>query len=264
MIELIATDMDGTLVNNEGKISEKVFSLIHTLEEKGIKFAAASGRSYSQLSKNFKKITKDMIFISHNGAFVKYNNMGKTLYSNHISEEDIKEVLSLKPEFGQEILVSGAYDTYIVNPSENMINQFNKFGMPATILKSFSEIKKPVYKITYYVSEGVKPAILEYLTNNLNDNLEYVVSGDCWIDIMNKGISKGNAIKILQEKFNVSRKNTMVFGDYYNDLTMFKAAHYSYAMENAPEDVKKHAKFVAESNNDNGVYNVIYKYTSSL
>lgn len=108
MIELIATDMDGTLVNDQGKINEKVFNLIHTLDEKGIKFVAASGRSYSQLSKNFKKITKDMIFISHNGAFVKYNNMGKTLYSNHISEEDIKDVLSLKPEFGQEILVSGA------------------------------------------------------------------------------------------------------------------------------------------------------------
>ncbi|MBZ9634963.1 HAD hydrolase family protein [Clostridium sp. FP1] len=49
----------------------------------------------------------------------------------------------------------------------------------------------------------------------------------------------------------------MVFGDYYNDLTMFKAAQHSYAMQNAPEDVKKHANFIAESNNDDGVYNVI-------
>ena len=59
------------------------------------------------------------------------------------------------------------------------------------------------------------------------------------------------------EKFEIDQKNTMVFGDYYNDLTMFKAAHYSYAMKNAPEDVKEHAKFIAESNNNDGVYNVI-------
>ena len=58
-------------------------------------------------------------------------------------------------------------------------------------------------------------------------------------------------------QFNIDKNNTMVFGDYYNDLTMFKAAHYSYAMKNAPEDVKEQANFIAESNNDNGVYKAI-------
>jgi hypothetical protein len=107
------------------------------------------------------------------------------------------------------------------------------------------------------MADGINSAIVEYLKKNLNDELEFVVSGDKWIDIMNKGISKGNAIKILQEKFNINKKGTMVFGDYYNDLTMFKAAQHSYAMMNAPEDVKTHADFVAESNNDDGVYNII-------
>ena len=102
------------------------------------------------------------------------------------------------------------------------------------------------------MENGVNQAIVDYLEENLNDMLEFVVSGGKWIDIMNKGINKGKAIKILQEKFNIDEKNTMVFGDYYNDLTMFKAAHHSYAMGNAPEDVKKHAKFIAESNNKDG------------
>ena len=73
MIKLIATDMDGTLLNDNGNINEKIFDLIQSLNEKDIKFAAASGRFYSQLSKNFEKVNTDMIFIAHNGALVKYN-----------------------------------------------------------------------------------------------------------------------------------------------------------------------------------------------
>ena len=257
MIKLIATDMDGTLLNDNGKINEKIFDLIHALNEKDIKFAAASGRFYSQLSKNFEKVKMDMIFIAHNGALVKYNNKGKTLYSNSIDKEQIESVVKLHPELGEELFLAGENEAYIVNPSEDMLNNFTSFEVPVVILKSFREIKNPIYKITYYMTDGVKTSMVDYIKENLSDKLEFVVSGDKWIDIMNKGISKGNAINMLQEKFKINQKNTMVFGDYYNDLTMFKAAHYSYAMENAPEDVKKHANFIAESNNEDGVYNVI-------
>lgn len=257
MVKLIATDMDGTLLNDNGKINEKIFDLIHNFNEKDIKFAAASGRFYSQLSKNFEKVNTDIIFIAHNGALVKYNNKGKTLYSNSIDKKEIESVINLNPALGEELFLAGENEAYIVNPSEDMLNKFTDFGVPAVILKTYSEVKNPIYKITYYMANGVNPSIVNYIKENLNDKLEFVVSGDKWIDIMNKGISKGNAIKILQEKFKIDHKNTMVFGDYYNDLTMFKAAHHSYAMGNAPEDVKKHANFIAESNNDDGVYNVI-------
>jgi len=257
MVKLIATDMDGTLLNDNGNINEKIFDLIHDLNEKNIKFVAASGRFYSQLSKNFKRVNTDMIFIAHNGALVKYNNKGKTIYANNIEKEEIEHLINLNPKLGEELFLAGENEAYIVNPSEDMLNKFMDLDVPVVILKSFSEIKNPIYKITYYMADCVNSSIVDYLKENLNDKLEFVVSGDKWIDIMNKGISKGNAIKIIQEKFKINKKNTMVFGDYYNDLTMFKAAHHSYAMGNAPEDVKKHANFIAESNNDDGVYNVI-------
>jgi len=264
MIKLIATDLDGTLINDHGKIDEKMFGLIEYLNEKNIIFAAASGRFYSQLSKNFQRINSDILFISHNGALIKHHKSGKVLYSNCISQKDIKNVVGFKRELGEELFLASDDIAYTVNPSENMLAIFNHAAVPAAVVKSFDEVKCPIHKMTYYVKDGIKPAMLEYLKDNLNDNLEFVLSGDNWIDIANKGVSKGKAIKILQDKFDISEKNTMVFGDYYNDLTMFKTAHYSYAMENAPEDVKKYANFIAESNNNNGVYKVIHKYAVSL
>lgn len=257
MIKLIASDLDGTLVNSEGIINEKIFELINNLNKEGIKFAAASGRFYSQLNKNFEKVKHDMVFIAHNGALVKYNKKGKTLYSNAISKENIRMVMGLKREYGEQVFLASADKAYIMNPSREIMDKFNFFGVPVCEVKSFNEVKDDIYKITYYISGGVKKEILKYLKDNLSCDLEFVVSGDGWLDIMNKDVSKGNAVSILQKKLNVDKKNTMVFGDYYNDLTMFEVAHYSYAMKNAPDDVKNHAKFIANSNDEDGVYKVI-------
>lgn len=263
MVKLIATDMDGTLIKDNGEINKKVFDLIGKLNQKNIKFAAASGRFYSQLKLNFKEVNTDMIFITHNGAFIKYNNNGEVLYSNSISKENISLVMNLKPNLGEELILAGENEAYIVNPTEHMMETFKDVDVPVIVLKSFTEINKPIYKITYHMAGGVNQNMIDYLNENLNDELEFVVSGGNWVDIMNKGISKGSAIKKLQEKFNIEAKSTMVFGDYYNDLSMFKVAHYSYAMGNAPEDVKKDANFVAETNNENGVYNVISKHVEA-
>ncbi|WP_102401907.1 HAD family hydrolase [Haloimpatiens massiliensis] len=260
MIKFIATDMDGTLINDNGKINEQIFDLIAKLNNKNIIFAAASGRFYSQLKVNFQKVKNDMIFIAHNGAFIKYNNDGEVLYSKSISKENVQSVLDLKPNLGEILILAGENEPHIVNPSQYIMNIFHKVKVPVVILNSLDEMKEPVYKITYHMPNGVTEEMINYLKKNLNDELEFVVSGREWIDIMNKGTSKGNAIKILQEKFNIDSKNTMVFGDYYNDLSMFKVAHYSYAMGNAPEDVKKGANFVAKTNNEDGVYTVIKEY----
>ncbi|GAA0737813.1 HAD family hydrolase [Clostridium oceanicum] len=257
MVKLIATDMDGTLLNDKGTINENVFSLINKLKSNNIKFAAASGRFYCQLSRNFEKVKEDMIFIAHNGAFVKYNKGGKTLYSDEISKELLDHAVKLNPNLGEELFLSGESEAYIVSPTEHMLNTFSYFHVPAVILKSFSEIKAPIYKITYHMKDGVNNEILEFLKENLDHRLQFVQSGDNWIDIMKKSTSKGNAIKILQEKFKIEKENTMVFGDYYNDLSMFKMAHHSYAMGNAPEEVKGKANFIAKTNNEDGVYNVL-------
>ncbi|EJO5348744.1 HAD family hydrolase [Clostridium botulinum] len=260
MIKFIASDLDGTLVNSEGKIYNKVFNLINDLHKRGIKFAAASGRFYSQLNENFNTVKEDMILIAHNGALIKYSKNGQTLYANYITKENIKSVEKLKRDLGEELILAGENEALVVNPSESIRKEFHFYNVPYIEYKSFHEVDKPVSKVSYYVKDGIKPAMLDYLKENLNNDLQFVASGDKWIDIMNKDVSKGHAIKILQKKFNIQKDNTMVFGDYYNDITMFKQAYYSYAMENAPQDVKEKAKFVAGNNNDNAVYKTISKH----
>lgn len=264
MIKLIASDLDGTLVNDEGKISDKIYDMILKLNKKGVKFAAASGRTYLQLKNNFKNVGDNMVFVAHNGALIKENRSKKPIYSNSISSENIKLILSLKPGLGEEMLLSADNEAFVVKPSHKLLKEFNEYGVPYVILSSYDEIEKPIYKVSYFVTSETRKKMMDFLKNKLNEDLDFVESGEKWVDIMNKGVSKGSAIKILQQIYGIDKENTMVFGDYYNDLTMFKNAAYSYAMDNAPEDVKKHAKFVADSNNNNGVYNVIRRVEASI
>jgi hydroxymethylpyrimidine pyrophosphatase-like HAD family hydrolase len=77
------------------------------------------------------------------------------------------------------------------------------------------------------------------------------------LDISNLNSNKGTAIKFLQEKMNITPEQTMVFGDYLNDLEMLEAATFSFAMKNAHEEVKKTARFMTENNSNLGVEKII-------
>ena len=79
---------------------------------------------------------------------------------------------------------------------------------------------------------------------------------------MAKGINKGVAISEVQELLNIDYNETMVFGDYLNDLEMMSSAYHSYAMANAHDDLKKAARYIAKSNDDNGVVQAIKKLLS--
>jgi hydroxymethylpyrimidine pyrophosphatase-like HAD family hydrolase len=83
------------------------------------------------------------------------------------------------------------------------------------------------------------------------------VSGEHWLDITTETANKGSAIRRLQDAIGVTASQTMVFGDYLNDLEMMDTADYSFAMDNAHPLLRSRARFVAPSNADNGVVRTI-------
>ncbi len=92
--------------------------------------------------------------------------------------------------------------------------------------------------------------------------MEIAVSGFDCIDIVNKGVSKGNAIEILQKKWNITPEETMTFGDNYNDIEMLQQAKYSFAMAHSEQGVKKCANYIAGDNNEGAVVAQIKKFVN--
>ena len=96
--------------------------------------------------------------------------------------------------------------------------------------------------------------------NHFKDRFMITPSGSTCFDICKVGGHKGQGIKILQDLYNVKFEETMVFGDHMNDLEMMDYAYFSHAMENAEKEVKSRARFIAKTNDENGVIEAIKKH----
>lgn len=260
MIKLIVTDMDGTFLDTEGKINEEFYELIEELNKRGIYFAVASGRIYSTLNEGFKRVKDDMILICNNGAGIQFNHNGEVLYEGTLNKDEVMEMAETLDEEGIEVIISDSYKVYVKNPSKDLIGVINYDYAPSVILKDFKDLDENIHiqKLSYIQHIGIQKSFSEKIHGKYNEGYHVAVSGSCWMDITNIKSSKGNAVALVQQKLGITPEETLVFGDYYNDLTMFDKAYYSYAMKNAPDDVKSHARFVTNyENGENGVIRTI-------
>ena len=118
------------------------------------------------------------------------------------------------------------------------------------------QIDDAIVKLAVYVIGPVEPLAQATLAN-FADTHQYAISGANWADLQIRGVDKGSAVRDLQRFLGVERAQTAVFGDAGNDLSMMGVADLSFAMANASADVVEAARFVAPSNNEAGVAQVL-------
>jgi len=98
------------------------------------------------------------------------------------------------------------------------------------------------------------------MVEKFGNELSIHPSGGIWMDSMNKSINKGVGVKALQEILGVTDEETLVCGDYYNDIPMLENAKNVFVVSGAPDDVKKYATKVIKSNDEYGVTEAIKEY----
>lgn len=256
MIKLIACDMDGTLLDEKGALGDGFFEVLDALTKRGVKFVAASGRQYHQLFNNFGERGKDIIFVAENGTLIKHH--GQELKSAVMNRQDVLAVLQAGEKLPHMNFILCCKDcAYINTDRKEVLEEVKKYYFNYEIVEDLKTIEKDALKIAILDLKGAEENAYKLLYPLFKDRLQIIVSGDIWLDIWSPGANKGTAIKYLQDKFDITRDETMVFGDYFNDVEMLKMAHYSYAMANAPDGVKAHANFIAKSNRENGVLEAI-------
>lgn len=259
MIKLIASDMDGTLLNENKELPKDFFKILEELEAKDITFVAASGRPYSTLYENFSPMSDKMSYIGDNGALVIHK--GETIYKNVLSKSILKEIVKVCSNIPNAFpILCGVKGGYIPKNGEKYMDEINKYYLSTFTFNSIDEIGDEIFKIAICDLDDALTNSFPILNRIFGEEYKVVVSGNVWVDIMNLGVHKGAALQKLQEKLNVSLDETMVFGDYYNDIELLGQAKYSYVMENALDDIKKHGNFIAKSNEEEGVTITIKEY----
>ncbi len=252
MIKLIASDLDGTLVNEKKEFAPDFFDILKDLKEKDVKFCVASGRSVYALKKVFEKHSDDIYYISDNGGYISGKGIDEILFP--LPLQLAKETVKLCLEVPQAQVIMCAKDkAYFVKPDEKYIPMINFYYTDYEIIDDYEKVNEQILKVAVYDPLGSAKNAYPYLKDKLDGTLLPVVSSVEWLDIMDRNLNKGLALKRLQEHFGIQKSETMAFGDFNNDIQLLKEADYSFAMANASQDVKVAANYVAPSNDEFGV-----------
>jgi Cof subfamily protein (haloacid dehalogenase superfamily) len=243
------------LLNEDGEIDREFYKVFNELMDMNVKFVVASGRQYHQLLKNFEDVGDNIIYIAENGTMVRY--MDREIYSCTLNPQDVKRIVEQgKKIHGICMVLCGKNSAYISTNDEKMVEECKKYYYHLEIVDDLSKVEDDILKIAI-LDFDKQENTYNQLKQNIEDNLQVIISGQIWIDIYRKEVNKGVALRLIQERFNIKKEETMAFGDYFNDVEMLNEAYYSYAMANAPEGVKEHARFIAKSNIENGVIEAI-------
>jgi Cof subfamily protein (haloacid dehalogenase superfamily) len=180
------------------------------------------------------------------------------LYFHPLEKQDIPELLTIIQSLDNSYTVlCGKQSAYIESSEPRFIAEVEKYYEKYLIVDSLQDVQDDILKISICDFSDVEKNANQAFTPDYRDKLQITVSGKMWLDITHKTASKGRAIQYIQDKFNIGYEQTMVFGDYFNDVTLLENAFHSYAMENAHPGIKKYARFTTASNNDHGVTRAI-------
>jgi len=255
--------MDGTFLNSKYEVSPEFSEIFYELKKRDILFVPASGRQMPGITKYFETIENEIGFIAENGGYVMYE--GKEVFADKLQQSFVGDIIkTVRNINGARAVLSAKKKAYYESDDQEFVNYFTRYYTENEKVDDLTEaVDDEVFKIAIYHPEGSEKYIYPHLKKYEECGLEVVISGEFWVDIMNDDISKGNAVGKLQKLLEISPDQTMVFGDYMNDISMFRTSKYSYAMENAHPQLKKYAKFSAPSNDDFGVTKIISDYLRS-
>lgn len=254
-VKLVAVDMDGTLLDSKKNPPEDFSAWVR--EHEAVQTVLASGRQYATLRDMFPELADRLVYVADNGGFVFHQ--GEMIYSNEMSAENIRWCIEhLDHREGVHLILCGAKAAYMKHAKKLVEDNGHLYYVSLEFVDKLEDCigKDCIAKVAVFIEEYKAEEIFHALPA-LPEELEPVLSGDSWIDIANKSVSKGSAMQAIQEELHISREDSMAFGDYLNDYTLMQSCEESYAMENAHPDLKAIAKHIANSNDEDGVMKIL-------
>ncbi|MBK3643451.1 Cof-type HAD-IIB family hydrolase [Streptomyces sp. MBT33] len=258
-IRLVVTDMDGTLLDDAGRVPPGLWDTLAELRRRGVLFSPASGRQYATLAREFAEVAEGMVFIAENGTYVVRDGveLSSDPLAPGVAARVVRAVRRLVAE-GVDVgaVVCGKRSAYVERSDEAFLAEVRKYYVEHRVVEDATALDDDVIKVALFdfgsAARTTAPALAPFA-----DTHQVVVSGEHWVDVMNRTANKGDALRRLQRALGITPAQTMVFGDYLNDLEMLDAAEWSFAMAGAHPDVIARARHLAPSNNDNGVLRTI-------
>ncbi len=259
MIKLIASDLDGTLLlEGRKELTQRQTAAIRGVMDKGIIFAAASGRPCKSLENLFAPAGDGMLYIAENGALIKYRGqiLAKWPMTRELAIDIAKDIYARE---GCEVLISGEVKSYIRPKSEAYLHRMTQVvKYDCKVIQDFDEIEEDIIKVAVCNMSGIE-ADSGYFHSRWDDVSKCAVSGPMYMDFTMPGINKGVALRAVQELLKIKPEECMAFGDNFNDVEMLNCVEYPCVMNNAVAAMKQHGKYIVD-NVESALEHIILNY----
>lgn len=267
MYKLVAIDLDGTLLDTDKEISEVNKRAIALAIERGTKIVICSGRVYSGARLYAKQVGSKDPIIACNGAVISENLNGKVLYSNPLATEDCLRIIDIyhKHEvyyhvYAGDTMLTEKLDFTSLKYYKKNSNLPPEDKVDIEVVENMADkIRSLENKVLKFVTVSNDLCLLKLIRNEIEQISSIDVMSSYYnnIEVMNKGVSKGAALKRLSEQLNISPEEMIAIGDNENDISMLRYAGLGIAMENGEDIAKEAAQYVTADNNHDGVARAI-------
>lgn len=263
--KLIAMDLDGTLLDNQKRVSERAKRDLHLAKEMGIEIVFLSGRMFDAIRIIEEQIGFSCIKASSAGTYITVGDQcaADSLLSNadmlflykNIAE---KYHVPLWVYKGRNWYVS-ASDKYVEYES-NIIQIRPKISSPETLAAAWSLEGTGPNKLLFGADPDIIDKIKEDLLTYNSDSFDFARSADMYLEIFPKGANKGTALQTICQILKIKPENTIAFGDQELDIPLLQAAGFGVAVANAPQSVLDAADAITFSNEKDGVAAALETY----
>ena len=246
------------------ELMKKNREVIEKCKEQDIKVILASGRpdfGMMKIVEDLKLDSYDNYLLSYNGARIANLKTGEVVYEKFLSPERIKFLIDIALENDCDILTYQNGDVLTNRDNEYARVEVGLVGAKLIIAENMKEhIKEGAAKVIILKHPDEAQAVKEKLQEELGDEYEVATSKPFFIEVNDKGISKGDSLDALCKKLGLTKDNVMALGDGLNDLSMIEFAGMGVAVDNANPVLKEAANFISKSNDEDGFAYAIEKF----
>lgn len=262
MVALIASDMDGTLLDEHSRVPEGTFELIRELHEAGVRFAVASGRRFDTLYDYFEPVAGIVDFVASNGAQVVAGGqlIDREVYS-YGALQRLFEVVEMFDSL--HLTLFDRTNSYLFDDISCFQSEFDKDLPNPVLVRELPPASVSIVKASVYCDDAVMDMAYA-LGRELGDDFVFAPSGSRWIDAMQRGVNKATGIRQVMRMRGIEPEDVMAFGDSMNDYEILRMVGESCAMGNARSAIKQIAKRVIGTNVEHAVQEEMRKVLNGI
>lgn len=254
MKRIIFSDVDGTLLNSEHRITPKTLEALKKLEKENIPFVIVSARGPSGIYPFFQEYGLSCPIIAYSGALI-LDEERKELFHRGMDRKKVKAILDFIEERRLDLTwCLYSFDQWIVKEKDDpRVLREERIVKAEAIQGTADSIKEEeIHKILCICGPGKIDRIEQELKQEFPD-CSIVRSSEILLEIMAGGISKADAVRTLCARWNTPVENAIAFGDHYNDADMLQTVGMGFLMGNAPDPLKEKIKLHTLDNDHDGI-----------